>query len=172
MRLNFFKSLVVGSAILVGVASCSVATDTVELEAPNQSFTLEDIFEGGNTASTELNVADLLAANSSITEENLEDALFKSVTISKMDSLGLSQIRGIKLSIMSDNLPTIAVANKDNLDGSKNTLDLDVLKDVELVDYLKEETIYLILDVDYNADLEEIQNIEAGIKFDIEVEKQ
>lgn len=173
MKVSSFKNAAAALAVSIALFSCSVVTETVSLEVPTQSFSISDIFEGGgNSATMELNINELLKSNTMITKEKLEEAILSSVVISKSDSAGLSAVRGAKLSFSSDDLPMIAVANKNDLSGNDNEITLDLLEDAEIDEYLKQDKIYITLDLDYSSDQDETQVVSASIKFNVEVEAE
>ena len=173
MKLNYLKSIILGSTLLVALGSCSVATETVEFEAPVQTFEFEDIYEGGgNTATVEINMKELLAANESLSQDNMESAVLKGFTVSKNDSLALSELKGIKISLMCDELDMIDVALKTGMTETGNTVELEILKDVDVSEYLSKDIVYVIMDTDYAVDKETIEKFEVGINFGIEVEKK
>jgi hypothetical protein len=173
MKLTSFKIAFTSLALAATLFSCSVVTETISLETPAQTFNISDIFEGGgNSATQELNIKELLESNPMITKEKMEEAILSSVTISKTDSAGLSAVRGAKLSFSSDDLPMVAVANKNDITGADKELTLDILDDTEIAEYLNPDVIYVTLDIDYTADQDETQVVSASIKFDVEVEAE
>ena len=173
MKLNYLKSIILGSTFLLALGSCSVATETVEFEAPSQTFEFEDIYEGGgNAATVESNMKELLASDETLSKDNIESAILKGFTVSKNDSLGLSEVRGIKISLMCDELDMIDVALKSGMSETGSTVELEILKDVDVSEYLAKDIVYVIMDTDYTVDKESIEKFEVGIKFGIEVEKK
>ncbi len=172
--MNHIKIL---SGIIVAllIFSCSVATESKELEVPNQTFSFEDIYEGGgNTASIALNMKELIGSVEGIGSESIEDASMKSITLTKDDSIAFGDLVGAEFMLSADNedIEMVTVGILKEVDAGAKTITLSLMEDVELGDFLKEENVYLTMDANFNKDMEEVQKINAGIKFDVQVEKQ
>ena len=170
MKIKFIKSLFIAVAFGAGISSCSVATKSVEVESALQTFQFEDIYSDGNTASLTVVVSDLLSNKAEIA--NIESAGVKSITLSKNDSVGLSEINSAKLHIMGEELPILTVGLITSIEEGVKSVTLEIIDDVEISDYLKDESVTLVLDVNYLNDNENTQKFEVGINFGLEMIEQ
>ena len=174
MRITKNIKILSGFVIALTMLSCSVATESKELEVPSQTFSFEDIYEGGNEATIVLNMKELISSAKDIGIESIEDASMKSITLTKDDSVGFGDIVGAKFMLSADNedIEMVTVGMLTEIEAGAKTITLSLMDNVELGEFLKEENVYLTMDANFNKDLEEVQKINAGIKFDVGVEKQ
>lgn len=170
MKIEFIKSLFIAVALGAGISSCSVATKSVEVESASQIFQFEDIYSEENTASLTVIVTDLLSNKVEI--GNMESAGIQSITLSKNDSIGLSEINSAKLHIMGEKLPILTVGLITSIDEGAKSVTFEILDDLEIEDYLKAENITLVLDVNYLNDNDNSQKFEVGINFGLEMIEQ
>lgn len=172
MKLKFINTIVVAVALGIGVSSCSVATKSLEVESASQTFTFEDIFSDGNEASVTLPVKELL--DNKAEAGNIEEAEIKSITVSKNDSIGLSEINSAKLHLMgeSEELTMVTVGVATSIEEGANSVTLKIMDDVDVSKYLKADNVTLVLDVNYLNDNENNQDYEVGINFDLEMNEQ
>lgn len=170
MKLQVIKSFLVGVALVASVSSCSVATETLEVAVPTQVMEFEYNMEGGgNEQSVTLKVADILGSEVNI--EDIEEASFKSITISNKDSLGLSEITQAKLVVLgeSEDLTMVTVALADSIAAGATEATFSLIEDVELGKYLKEDNVTLLMDLTYVRDQDMLQNYEVDIKLNLEM---
>jgi hypothetical protein len=160
--------------ILLGfsLVSCSVETETTELVIESQTFTFEDIYEGSNSATIELDMAALTGANENITGKDIERAFISSVKLTKNDSVGFADISSTKLQLMGEgeNTPMVTVGINNEVDGLSKDVSLEIIQDVDLTEYIKGGKVYLILDGNFKADNEEYQDVKATITFGVDTE--
>lgn len=164
MKLKIIALALLGSMALF---SCSTETESTEVEMAAQTFVFEDIYEGSNSATVELDVASIKDSESGLEGKEVESAFLSSIVLSKNDSIGLSQITSSKLQIMSEkeDLPMVTVAVITEFAADSKSIELKVIEDVDLEEYLESGKIYLVLDANFNADNEEGQPFEAVMKF-------
>lgn len=160
--------------VLLGVAisSCSVATDTKEVEVAKQTLSYEYIMEGSNEMAVTLNVAEILGADIAI--DDIHEATIKSITIKKNDSLGMSEINQAKVQLMgeSEDLTMVTVAVSDSIISTSKEVSLSILDEVEVAKYLKEDNMTLVLDLSYIKDQDLEQDYDVFIKFNLEVKSK
>jgi hypothetical protein len=65
----------------------------------------------------------------------------------------------------SEDLPMVTVAVKTEVAEGVNSIDLDVIDNVDLKEYMDNGKIYLVLDANFNVDNETEQPVEAVVKF-------
>lgn len=174
MKLKHLKTYLFASIAAFAFASCSVVTESTELSLETQTFTFEDIFEGPNSATVEVDLKPLMEANENLKGKEIEGASIKSIVLMKEDSLGFSEISSAKLQVMADGeeTPMVAAGVNTSIDGSSKEVTLDIMDEVELEEYLKEEKIYLILDGNFAEDSDEYVDVKAKIIFSIDTEKK
>ncbi|MDB4089393.1 hypothetical protein N9544_07185 [Flavobacteriales bacterium] len=172
MKRNYIKTLFIATVFGLGISSCSVATETVEVEVAKQTLAFEYITEGGNEMAVTLNVAEMLG--SGIDVENIETATIKSITVMKNDSIGFSEINEAKLQLMgeSEDLTMVTVGISDSIVATDKEIVLSIMDEVEVAKYLKEENLTIVLDLTYLKDQDLLQTYEVGIKFDLEMNEQ
>ena len=93
-------------------------------------------------------------------------------TLSKNDSIGLSEINSAKLHIMGEKLPILTVGLITSIEEGAKSVTFEILDDLEIEDYLKAENITLVLDVNYLNDNDNSQKFEVGINFGLEMIEQ
>jgi hypothetical protein len=172
MKIKFIKTVFIAVALGTSISSCSVATKSVEAESAKQTFKFEDIYSDGNESSLTISVKDFL--DNKVEAENIETAEIKSITVSKNDSIGLSEINSAKLHIMgeSEELTMITVGVATSIEEGAKSVTLKIMDDVDVSEYLKAENVTLVLDVNYLNDNENTQNFEVGINIDLEMNEQ
>ena len=174
MKLKHLKTLLAISITTLILASCSVVTESTELSLESQTFTFEDIFEGPNSATVEVDLKSILDANEQLKGKEIEAANISSIVLMKNDSLGFSEITSAKLQVMADGeeTPMVATGVNTSIDGSAKEVSLDIIDEVELEEYVKEGKIYFILDGNFAEDSDEYVDVDVKITFNIETEKE
>lgn len=164
MKLQLIGAALIG---MMAMTSCSVETELTEVAMDSQTFLFEDIYEGWNSATIEMDSEAMIDAQESLDSKEIESIFISSISVSKDDSVGLSQIVGSKLHIMSESedLPMVTVAVKTEVAEGVNSIELDVIDDVDLKEYMDNGKIYLVLDADFSVDNEMEQPVEAVVKF-------
>ncbi len=157
-------------AVLLGViafSSCSVETELTEVTMDSQTFLFEDIYEGSNSATVEMDAEAMINSQEALKGKSIESVYIAGVTLSKNDSVGLSEITSSKLQIMSESedLTMVTVAVKTEVSEGATSLELDVIEDMDLKEYMDNGKIYLVLDANFNVDNEVEQPVEAIVKF-------
>jgi len=167
------KLITAGILSTLFMTSCSPETDSTEITMEAKTFTFEDIYEGSNSATVEMDSKAMIETQESIDSEKIESVFVSGVTLSKNDSLGLSQITSSKLQIMSESedLPMVTVAVITEVSEDSKSVEMEIIKEVDLEEYLANGKIYLVLDANFSEDNEEEQPVEAVIKFDVRTAK-
>ena len=164
MKLQLIGVALIG---MMAMTSCSVETELTEVAMDPQTFLFEDIYEGSNSATIEMDSDAMIQSQESLDSKEIESVFISGVTLTKNDSVGLSEITSSKLQIMSESedLPMVTVAVKTEIAEGVNSIDLDVIDDVDLKEYMDNGKIYLVLDANFNIDNETEQPVEAVVKF-------
>jgi len=167
------KLIAAGILSTLFMTSCSPETDSTEITMEAKTFNFEDIYEGSNSATVEMDSKAMIETQESIDSEKIESVFVSGVTLSKNDSLGLSQITSSKLQIMSESedLPMVTVAVITEVSEDSKSVEMEIIKEVDLEEYLANGKIYLVLDANFSEDNEEEQPVEAVIKFDVRTAK-
>ncbi len=171
MKLKLFGAALFG---VLAMSSCSVETELNEITMDSQTFLFEDIYEGSNSATIEMDSEAMIDAQESLDSKEIESIFISGVTLTKNDSIGLSEITSSKLQIMSESedLPMVTVAVKTEVAEGVNSIELDVIDDVDLKEYMDNGKIYLVLDANFSVDNEMEQPVEAVVKFAFNTEKK
>ena len=164
MKLQLIGAALIGT---MAMTSCSVETELTEVAMDSQTFLFEDIYEGSNSATIEMDSEAMIRSQESLDSKEIESVFISGVTLTKNDSVGLSEITSSKLQIMSESedLPMVTVAVKTEVAEGVSSIDLDVIDDVDLKEYMDNGKIYLVLDANFNVDNEMEQPVEAVVKF-------
>lgn len=172
MKRNYIKFVLAIVFLGTVISSCSVATETVEVEVATQTLSYEYIMEGSNEMSVTLNVAEMLGEG--VTIDDIEEATINSITIKKNDSLGMSEINQAKVQLMgeSEDLTMITVAVSDSIVATAKEVNLSILDEVEIAKYLKEDNVTIVLDLSYIKDQDMEQDYDVHIKFNLEVKEE
>jgi len=175
MKLTNYIKILSGVIIAIAISSCSVATVDNELSVPNQTFSFEDVFEGSNTAnSIELDLNPIISAEEKLKGKEVESVNVKSITLTKNDSIGFSEISSVKMQVMGDgeDAPMLTVGVLNKVDSLSKSIELEIVDEVELEEYIEAGKIYLILDGDFKPECEEYQDVDASINFNVKTVKE
>lgn len=172
MKRYFLKSIIAAMFLGAVISSCSVATVTEVVEVEKQTLTYEYIMEGSNEMSVTLNVSEMLGEG--VTIDDIEEASINSIIIKKNDSLGLSEINEAKVQLLgeSEDLTMVTVAVSDSILATDKEIELTVLDETEIGDYLKEENVTVVLDLSYINDQDLEQDYDIYIKLNLEVREE
>lgn len=167
------KMMAVGILSALFIASCSTETESTEVTMDAKTFIFEDIYEGSNSATVEMDSKAMIEAQESIDSDKIESVFISGVTLTKGDSAGLSQVTSSKLQIMSESedLPMVTVAVITEIAEDSKSVELKIIEDVDIAEYLSNGNIYLVLDANFSEDNEIEQPIDAVIKFDFRLVK-
>ena len=167
------KMMAVGILSALFMASCSPETESTEVTMDAKTFTFEDIYEGSNSATVEMDSKAMIEAQESIDSDKIESVFISGVTLTKEDSAGLSQVTSSKLQIMSESedLPMVTVAVITEIAEDSKSVELKIIEEVDIAEYLSNGKIYLVLDANFSEDNEMEQPIDAVIKFDFRLVK-
>ncbi len=167
------KMMAVGILSALFIASCSTETESTEVTMDAKTFTFEDIYEGSNSATVEMDSKAMIEAQESIDSDKIESVFISGVTLTKEDSAGLSQVTSSKLQIMSESedLPMVTVAVITEIAEDSKSVELKIIEEVDIAEYLSNGKIYLVLDANFSEDNEMEQPIDAVIKFDFRLVK-
>ena len=167
------KMIAVGILSALFMASCSPETESTEVTMDAKTFTFEDIYEGSNSATVEMDSKAMIEEQESIDSDKMESVFISGVTLTKEDSAGLSQVTSSKLQIMSESedLPMVTVAVITEIAEDSKSVELKIIEEVDIAEYLSNGKIYLVLDANFSEDNEMEQPIDAVIKFDFRLVK-
>lgn len=167
------KMMAVGILSALFMASCSPETESTEVTMDAKTFTFEDIYEGSNSATVEIDSKAMIEEQESIDSDKMESVFISGVTLTKEDSAGLSQVTSSKLQIMSESedLPMVTVAVITEIAEDSKSVELKIIEEVDIAEYLSNGKIYLVLDANFSEDNEMEQPIDAVIKFDFRLVK-
>jgi len=167
------KMMAVGILSALFMASCSPETESTEVTMDAKTFTFEDIYEGSNSATVEMDSKAMIEEQESIDSDKMESVFISGVTLTKEDSAGLSQVTSSKLQIMSESedLPMVTVAVITEIAEDSKSVELKIIEEVDIAEYLSNGKIYLVLDANFSEDNEMEQPIDAVIKFDFRLVK-
>ena len=167
------KMIAVGILSALFMASCSPETESTEVTMDAKTFTFEDIYEGSNSATVEIDSKAMIEEQESIDSDKMESVFISGVTLTKEDSAGLSQVTSSKLQIMSESedLPMVTVAVITEIAEDSKSVELKIIEEVDIAEYLSNGKIYLVLDANFSEDNEMEQPIDAVIKFDFRLVK-
>jgi len=167
------KMMAVGILSALFMASCSPETESTEVTMDAKTFTFEDIYEGSNSATVEMDSKAMIEEQESIDSDKMESVFISGVTLTKEDSAGLSLVTSSKLQIMSESedLPMVTVAVITEIAEDSKSVELKIIEEVDIAEYLSNGKIYLVLDANFSEDNEMEQPIDAVIKFDFRLVK-
>lgn len=167
------KMMAVGILSALFMASCSPETESTEVTMDAKTFIFEDIYEGSNSATVEMDSKAMIEEQESIDSDKIESVFISGVTLTKEDSAGLSQVTSSKLQIMSESedLPMVTVAVITEIAEDSKSVELKIIEEVDIAEYLSNGKIYLVLDANFSEDNEMEQPIDAVIKFDFRLVK-
>ena len=167
------KMMAVGILSVLFMASCSPETESTEVTMDAKTFTFEDIYEGSNSATVEMDSKAMIEEQESIDSDKMESVFISGVTLTKEDSAGLSLVTSSKLQIMSESedLPMVTVAVITEIAEDSKSVELKIIEEVDIAEYLSNGKIYLVLDANFSEDNEMEQPIDAVIKFDFRLVK-
>lgn len=165
--------MAVGILSALFMASCSPETESTEVTMDAKTFIFEDIYEGSNSATVEMDSKAMIEEQESIDSDKIESVFISGVTLTKEDSAGLSQVTSSKLQIMSESedLPMVTVAVITEIAEDSKSVELKIIEEVDIAEYLSNGKIYLVLDANFSEDNEMEQPIDAVIKFDFRLVK-
>ena len=144
MKINKFKLTLLTLILGTFSVSCSVETDSNELELGVQTFTFEDIYEGSNTSTIEVDVNSIIVSDEALSGKEIESVSIASITLMKEDSVGLGEISSSKMQIMGDgeDTPMVMVGVNSSMEGASSSAELDLLEEVDFDEYIHQKNLY------------------------------